>query len=122
MLQTTTPRHDAGTSWTTSWGVSNVPVTSADMSSVASVTGAPETGSKIVIDDIFMSVGAAMTVTFKEETSGTVMFGPFYLPANGSLQITPRGKRKLPVADKKLQAITSTSGNISITVGYHSED
>lgn len=113
---------DAGYGWPSTWGVSAVPFTSADQhSAVASVTDSPGTGLKLVIDDIFVSVDTAMNVIFKEETSGTVIAGPFYLPANGTMQITPRGKKKLPVAAKKLQVITSVSGNIMVDVGYHSE-
>lgn len=119
---TTNGTTDNGFGPTSVWGVSNVPFTSADQhSAAASVTGAPTSGQKLVIDDLIFSVDTAMSVTFKEETSGTVMFGPFYLPANGSMQITPRGKRKLPVADKKLQVISSVAGNISVLAGYHSE-
>lgn len=114
---------DAGYHYTTVWGVSAAPFTSADQhSAVASVTDAPTSGQKIVVDDILISVDTAMSVTFKIETAGTIIYGPFYLPANGSLQFTPRGKgRKLATADKKLQAITSVAGNIMVDVSYHSE-
>ncbi len=113
---------DAGPSWTTVWGVTAAPVSSNDMSSVASVTDAPTTGQKLVIDDIIVSANVAMSVTFKCETSAEVIAGPLYLPASGSMQITPRGKGpKLPTANKKLQAITSGTGAISVLVGYHSE-
>jgi len=113
---------DAGTAFKTVWGVSGVPKTSADQhSAVASCTDAPVSGQKLVIDDIFVSVDTAMSVTFKCETTGTVVAGPFYLAANSSMQITPRGKKKLATADKKLQFITSGAGNIMVDVGYHSE-
>lgn len=114
---------DAGPSWTTVWGIVGVPFTSADQhSAAASVTDAPTSGQKLVIDDILVSVDTAMWVTFKCETTAVVIAGPFYLPANGSLQITPRGKgKKLATADKKLQVITSVAGNIMVDVGYHSE-
>lgn len=117
-----TTTYDGGVWWETTWGVSAVPFTSADQhSAAASVTSAPSSGQKLVIDDIFFSTDTAMSFTFKEETSSTVIMGPFYLPANGSMQITPRGKKKLPVADKKLQVLTSVAGNIMVDVGYHSE-
>ena len=61
-----------------------------------------------------------MRVDLKEETTGTVL-ASIYLPANGSAQITPRGKLKLATADKKLQVITSAAGNIAVTAFYHSE-
>lgn len=115
---------DAGPNWTTVWGIAGVPFTSADQhSAVASVSDAPTGGQKLVIDDLLISVDTTMSVTLKEETSGTVIAGPFYLPANsGPVQITPRGKGwKLATADKKLQVITSVAGNIMVQAGYHSE-
>jgi hypothetical protein len=114
---------DLGPSWTSAHGIASIPFTSADQhSAVASVTSAPTSGQKLVVTDIFVSVDTAMNITFKEETSGTVIAGPFYLPANGTIQLTPRGKQwKLPVADKKLQVITSVAGNIMVDAGYYSE-
>lgn len=114
--------NDGGISQTTSRGVSGVPYTSADRSaSAASVTDAPTSGQKLVITDILFSCDTAMSVTFKEETSGTVIHGPLYFPANSTQQITLRGKTKLPVANKKLQAQTSVAGNISVEAIYYSE-
>lgn len=112
---------DGGSAFPNRWGVGGAPVTSADMSSITSVTDAPSSGEFLVVDDIFISVGADMNVTFKEETSGTVILGPFYLVTGASLQLTSRARRKLFTADKKLQAIASVAGNISVLVGYHSE-
>lgn len=114
---------DAGPVWTTSHGISSLPFTSADQHSVvASVTDAPTSGQKLVITDLIFSADTAMNVTFKCETSGAVVAGPFYIPANGTLQVTPRGKGwKLATADKKLQVLTSVSGNIMCDVFYFSE-
>jgi hypothetical protein len=103
------------------WGVAGVPFTSADATTAASVTDAPRTGECIVIDDMIISVDTEMSVTLLEETSGTVMAGPFYLPASGTIQVTLRGKKKLPTAGKKLQVDAGAAGNISVLVGYHSE-
>lgn len=104
-------------------GVSGVPFTSADQSGAdAAVTDAPTSGQKIVVDEIWMSVGAtAQALTFKEETSGTVMAGPFYVAANNSYHFAPGWKLKLPTANKKLMVRSSASGNISIFARYHSE-
>lgn len=108
--------------FTPKWGLSGVPFTSADQhSAVASVTDAPLSNQFLCVDDILVSVDTAMSVTFKEETSGTVVFGPIYLPANGTIQVTLRGKRRLSTSGKKLQVLTSVAGNISVLVGYHSE-
>jgi hypothetical protein len=114
---------DAGPTWTTLWGVSGAPFTSANQSgSAASVTDAPTSGQKIVLDDLLISVDVAMAVTLKCETTGAVILGPVYLPANGTLIWCSRGKgKKLATADKKLQVQTSVSGNIMVDAGYHSE-
>lgn len=112
---------DDGPFWTGSVGVSGSRVTSADMSAAAaSVTDAPTSGQYLVVDDIIVSVDTTMRVDFKEETTGIVKLS-LYVPANGTAQITTRGKIKLGTADKKLQAQTSVSGNVAITVLYHSE-
>lgn len=109
---------DAGPAWTTARAIVN----SADASGgVVSLTAAPTTGQKIVVDDLLISTDTALSVTFKEETSGTVIRGPIYLAANSTAQITLRGKTKLPVANKKLQFITSVAGNITVEASYHSE-
>lgn len=112
---------DGGPSWTSVTGVSNATVVSADASgAAAAVTAAPTAGQKLVIDDLIISVGAALTVTITEETSGTVK-GKYYMAANSTIQITPRGKMKLDTADKKLMVQTSGAGNIGVTTLYHSE-
>jgi hypothetical protein len=121
-LETTTTL-DGGPAWTSVWGVAGVPFTSPDQhSAVASVTDAPTSGQKLVITDLIVSVDTNMSVTFKEETSGTIIFGPWYCSANsGPIQVTLRSKKKLPVANKKLQVLTSVAGNITVQVGYYSE-
>ncbi len=106
-----------------SHGVSGVPFTSVDQSGgVASITDAPTSGQKIVVTDIFVSVDSKMAVTFKEETSGTVISGPYYLSVDETLHLSALGKMwKLATANKKLQVVTSASGNIMVDVGYYSE-
>lgn len=114
---------DNGAQWTSVHGVVGVPFTSADQhSAVASVTDAPTSGQKLVITDLFFGTDTAMNVTFKCETTGAVISGPFYVPANFSGQLTPRSKAwKLATADKKLQVITSVAGNIMVDAHYYSE-
>jgi hypothetical protein len=111
--------------WTTSWGVSGIPVPNTDgHSAVWSVTDAPASGKKLVIDEITISVDVPMRVDLKCETSGAVVAGPYYLAGNTTLNLSP-GKNnkgwKLATADKKLQAQTGATGNISIFTAYHSE-
>lgn len=112
---------DNGPAWTSVWGVSGAAVVSADMTSAANVTDAPTSGQRIVVDDIILSADTAMNVLFEEETSGTDLL-KIFIPANGTVQITPRGKFKLATANKKLTAKASAAGNIAITVTYHSEE
>lgn len=108
---------DAGPAWTPA----RVNVSSADQSGAAAdLSAAPTSGQKRILDDIVASADAAMRVDVKEETSGTVLLS-FYLPANGTVQITPRSGLKFPTADKKIQVQTSAAGNVRILALTHSE-
>ncbi len=112
---------DGGPAWTSVWGVSNAPVTSADMSSVAvAVTALPTTGQKIVVDDVIVSAAANQLFALTEETSGTVML-LVRVPANSTVHLSPRGKRKLATANKRLFCQSSASGAVEVLIGYHSE-
>ena len=93
--------------------------TSADASGAdAAITGAPTAGSNLVIDSVQVSVGSAISVTFKEETSGTVIAGPFYMAANSTQTI--RIGKQLPTINKKLMIRTSAAGNVMALASYHS--
>jgi hypothetical protein len=111
---------DNGPAWTTVLGVTSAVVTSADATTATAVTAAPTSGQKLVITDIIASSDTAMFLLFQEETSGTVLF-KIWLPANGTVQLTPRGKVKLATADKKLLVDASATGNIAVTALYYSE-
>ncbi len=115
---------DDGPSWSSSWGIAGAPFTSSNQSAgAASVTDQPVSGKRLVIDDLFVSTDTDLALTFLEETSGTVILGPCYLSANFAGQIfTPRGKRRLPTANKRLQVLASAPGNITVLAGYPSED
>ncbi len=114
------PTTDAGIAWASLWGVGNVPVTSADLTAVTDVTDSPSAGEHLVITDILCSTDTAMLLTFTEETSGTVI-AHIRLAEHGTAQVTFRGKRSLPVADRKLRCQASAAGNVEILVGYYSE-
>lgn len=111
---------DAGITQNNNFGVSGASVLSADMTTAAAMTDAPTSGEKLVILDIIASADTAMSLLFEEETSGTDIFKVF-LPANGTVQITPRGKIKLATANKKLTGKASVAGNVAVTVTYYSE-
>lgn len=114
--QSAIPTNDNGPAWTPAY----LHTASADATGGADLTADPTTGQKIVIDDIIVSVDTAMWVLFEEETSGTDII-KLYMSANSTAQITPRGRIKLPAADRKLRLDTSAAGNIAVTVCYHSE-
>lgn len=112
------PVKDAGPSWEAQRKVVN----SADMSTATNITDAPDASTyKQVLTDVVISAGAAMTVTLKEETSGTVFGGPYYLAANSTVQITPRGKWKLATANKRWQAQASATGNVTVETFWYEE-
>lgn len=119
-MPATNPTADAGPSMACSFGVSGAAVVSADMTTAAAVTSAPVSEQKICILDIVASSDTAMSLLFEEETTGTDIFKVF-VPANGTVQITPRGKVKLATAGKKLTGKASVAGNVAITVVYYSE-
>lgn len=103
-----------------SLGVSGAAFHSANQSgSAAAVTDAPSTGLNLVITDLVVSAGAAMVVTFTEETSGTVLL-KLDMAANSTVVFTPRGRFTLPTADKKLMVQTSASGTIDVMAQYYS--
>lgn len=114
--QATQPTSDNGPAWTSAYQHT----ASADASAGADATAAPTAGQKIVVDDIIVSTAVALTVTFEDESAGTDLL-VLYMPANGVAQVTPRGRIKLPVADKKLRVKTSGAGAVACTVVYHSE-
>ncbi len=112
---------DGGPAWTSVWGVSNAPVTSSDMSGGAvAVTALPTTGQKLVLDDIILSSIGDQLFTLTEETSGTVIF-LVRCPVKSTVHISPRGKRKLATANKRLFCQSSSNGAVEVLIGYHSE-
>jgi len=109
---------DNGPAWTSL----HKNVNSADATGEVAITDAPTAGQKIVLTDIVISVGTAMSVTIKEATSGTVMLGPYYMAANSTIQVTPRGKGpKTAVADRVMNVDASAAGNITVDSWWHSE-
>jgi len=113
---TAVPTSDAGASWLQSYTTT----TSADMTGAADLTAAPTSGQKIVIDDVLLSSDTALYIDLLEETTATLI-ARVYLPAGGTAQFTPRGRVKLPTANKKLRGDASVAGNVAILVVYHSE-
>lgn len=112
------PMLDRG--WNT--GITHTVTNSANMTTAADISPSPTGGQKIVLADVLISVDTDMSVTLREATSNTVVAGPYYIAAYSVVQITTRSRHlKLPVADRKLQGITSASGNITIETWVYSE-
>lgn len=109
---------DAGVAWTPVRAMKN----STDLSTISDLTVAPTSGQKIVLDDLLISVGGtAMTLTFTEETSGTVLLKLFMPATSGAQQITLRNGLKVPTADKKIRVQSSAAGDVFIHSSHHSE-
>lgn len=104
------------------YSIGGVPFSSADASAAdAPITSAPAAGQKINFDTLVISSAAAINLTFKEETSATVMLGPIYMAANSTVTINlPKGKA-LPTADKRLTVRASAAGAITISTAYRSQ-
>lgn len=116
------PSLDAGHWFATQRGVNGLPVPSDDARSGGIfISDSPTTGQRIVLHDLLLSVEGDATVTIFEETTGTVIHGPLYLAARTTLQLTLRGKTKLPTADKRLKLVTAEEVNLSAEAIYHSE-
>jgi len=112
---------DGGPAWESKFGLDGICWTSADQSGSAAIcTDVPDTGEKLVITDLMVAVEAAMSVVFSEE-DGTDDLLRLHFPAAGTLQITPRGKFKLPTTGKRLMVRTSAAGNVYVTPFYYSE-
>jgi len=99
---------------------SHVPFVSGNATSAAAITTAPDSGKTLVITDLIISSDTNMSLSFTEETTGTVLL-KIFIAANSSFHFCPTGKFKLNTAGKKLQVTASVSGNISILAFYYSE-
>lgn len=111
-----------GPAYTPTLGVSSAAFTSSDASAAAvAVTDAPGTGKYIALHQLIVAAGsAALTFTFTEETSGTVLLKLFLL-AGTSFQIPLVGKIKLATANKKLMVQTNQAGTCAVTALYVAE-
>lgn len=117
-----TPNYDGGAAWISQFGINTGSgFTSSNVSGTAtSVTDVPISGQKLVVTDVLVSVDTAMRIDLQEETTGIVI-SRIYLPANGTVQWTPRSKTKLSTANKRLQVKSNATGNVAITAHYYSE-
>lgn len=119
-VQGIVPTYDAGPYNAGSFGVTGSAVVSSNITGTTAITDVPTTGQKLVITDVLLSTDTAMNILLQEETSANVI-AKIFLPANGTVQWTPRGKVKLATANKRLMAKASVTGNVGITTNYYSE-
>ena len=102
------------------WNSSYTYTTSADMTTAAAVTASPTSGQKLCITDIFLSSDTQILYSFVQE-SDSVVLAAVRLPADGTVQLTPRTTFRLPTKDKKLLGKASAAGNVYVTAFYYSE-
>jgi hypothetical protein len=119
-VQGVVPSYDAGPYWTSGFGVTGSAVVSSNITGSTAITDVPTSGQKIVVTDVLLSTDTAMNVLLQEETSG-ITYAKIFVPANGTIQWTPRSKVKLATANKRLMAKASVTGNVGITAQYYSE-
>jgi hypothetical protein len=104
---------------TTVWGVSGVPVTSADLTgSGAAVTDVSATLKTVMLEcHVTSAVNVKLTFT---ETSGAILF---YVrcPANCTVSKVWRGKKKTAAANKTVVAVADIAGAVTIDMGYYYE-
>jgi hypothetical protein len=107
-------------------GVAGAAFQSADQHSAAApITNAPvatgANGAVLVVTDLIISVGTTMTLTFTEETTGTIILVVIML-ASTTVVISPTGRIPLYTAGKRLFVEASVSGNVNITPVYYSQN
>lgn len=120
-IQGIVPTYDAGPYNVGSFGVTGSAAVIANITGTpTAITDVPTSGQKLVITDVLLSTDTAMNILLQEETS-LLTIAKIFLPANGTVQWTPRGKVKLPTANKRLVAKASVAGNLGVTTNYYSE-
>lgn len=103
-----------------SLGVSGAAFHSANQSATpAAVTDAPATGKHLVVTNLIVSAGAAMVVTFTEETSGTSLL-VISMAANSTVPVPLGAGITLPTINKRLMVQTSATGNIDVQAQFYS--
>lgn len=114
---------DGGPAWAVQNGLGTGAISSADATTGLDLTSELPADQVIQITDMIISVDTAMTVTIEEATSGVggTNIVVLYMAANTTIQITPRSWIQVNGASgKKVRAITSAAGNISITFLFRS--
>lgn len=111
--------YDGGPSWNT-----NVGATTREVVESADATGAgvpvtiePETGHSLAITDLVISVDTEMSLVFQDTSMTPLRIFKVFMPANSTIQITPRGWYQLATG-KQLYVVASAAGNIAVTSFY----
>lgn len=95
-------------------------VASADMSTAAAITDAPDTNKKVVVTDLIVSSDTALVFTVQMETSANVL-AKFYIAANTTVNLSLAGCLKGDASNKKIYGKADKAGNLAITSIYYSE-
>ncbi len=112
---------DAGPAWAVQNGIGGAAIESGDATAGLNLTSEIVAEQVIYITDIIISSDTEMKITIQEATNdvaGTNII-VLYVPANFVGQITPRSFIQVTgAAGKKVRAVASAAGNISITFLY----
>jgi hypothetical protein len=95
--------------------------TSADMTTAADIGPAPSGGEKSVLLQAVISADAEGYITLQSETTPGAERHTFYMPKNSAVVFIPRYPIKLPIADKKWQAIAEVACNVAFHTVTKSE-
>src|SRR5512138_2006326 len=93
----TASARDAGPSWVPA----QKHTASADLTTAAAITLAPDTGQRVVIDDLIVSSAVATTLTLQMENTADVL-AVLSIPASSVTQITPRDGFRADVAGARI--------------------
>ena len=86
----------------------------------ALVTAQPPAGKTLVITDLIISGDTALELSFKEESSASVIF-TVYISAHGCFNLNTIGKFKLNTAAKALTVSSNQAGAFSVLAFYYYE-
>ena len=94
---------------------------SANMTSAADIGPAPSGGEKSILLQAVISIDTEGYIILQSETTPGSERVKIFLPANSVVVFIPRYPIKLPIADKKWQAIAEASGNVAFHTTTKSE-
>lgn len=94
-------------------------LSTADATTAIELVAAPGSGNRIVVWDLFISVGTNMKVTIQDGDPSVYVAG-FFTANNGIEPFIPRSTLLID-EDKNLEILAGAAGNIEVTVFYSVE-